>query len=121
VQQPFQNKPVLLGEAKIIDGRGFDWYKEGLTTLVEKYNRGRDPVGLMVGYCRKPDLVGTVIEFMALIESQSVAGFREHVSLSKYQLENCLNGQMFITQHQSSGRPIDIIHVIANLYAPVGS
>lgn len=118
VQQPFENRAALLGEAKVIDHRGFSWYEKGITTLVQKYNRGNDQVVLMVGYCRKPDIVSTALDFMQQIESNRVAGFIGHESSTRYQIDPTRNSQIFITKHQTTGNPIDVFHILVNLHAP---
>lgn len=108
---------LIEGEAKAIGPKGFDWYRQGLTKLVGKYNSGRTELGLMLCYCRKKDMYVVLVDYKKKIKKGKVADFVGHTTLPATGLPAGLKG-VFVTKHLASGNPVRIVHVWINMYAP---
>lgn len=117
LKHPVLLHSILLGEAKVIEaGKSFDWYSQGMTKLVAKYNSGRNELALMICYCRFSDMYLKISEFQRLIERDKVADFQETCDLGPLGLDGTTG--VFATKHLSAGRAIHVVHVWANMHSP---
>lgn len=111
-QLPFAHI-AMTGEAKIIGPKGFEWYAEGLTKLVSKYNGGRDDIALMVAFCRKPGMYKLLDEYRRQLEEEKTADFESGLELASLGLDD-LRG-VFATKHDCAGSPLTVVHVWLNV------
>jgi hypothetical protein len=117
LKHPVLLNQVLLGEAKIIgSGQSFNWYAEGLTKLVGKYNSGRNNLALMVCYCRYPEMYTKLASYRERVASEKIADFQSHCDPAELDLAGF--DSLFLTKHLSSGRTIRVAHAWVNMYSP---
>jgi hypothetical protein len=100
---------IKLGEAKIYNG--FKYHVKGLEQLLERYTTGREGRGLLVMYCRKPDISGLVRKLRDRMDSE----------LPCQQQGNTANHILkwsFLSSHAlQSGDEHDVGHIGCNLCA----
>jgi hypothetical protein len=120
LKHPLTFNFVVLGEAKVIDeARGFSWYATGLKKLVAKYNSGRNDLGLMVCYCRLPEMYEVIETYRKKILAEGTAQFVAEADGVSLGLDGVKG--TFVTRHSSSGSQIEVAHVWANMSCPTDS
>jgi hypothetical protein len=108
---------VLRSEAKILDGRGFKWLREGLTKLVGKYESGRSALALFLCYCKRDRVHQLRKQFADEVATLKTAGYHGDVPLAEHDFSDLLG--VFVTAHDCKGRTIHVAHVWVDLFAPL--
>jgi hypothetical protein len=117
LKHPLLLSRILLGEAKLIgSGKAFEWYAQGLVKLVGKYNSGHNNLGMMICYCRFPEMYTVLSKYQGAIAAEKTADFQGHGDVQALGLEG--SPAVFVTTHLSAGRPLNVAHVWVNMYSP---
>ena len=97
-----------LGEAKLYDGP--EYHVDGLVQLLQRYTTGREGIGLLIEYCRQPNIKAKIDKVRARMDKDLPAE-------QQGPTRDMAQKWWFRSTHRhSSGEDLDVSHVGCNLH-----